>query len=247
MKGSGRSVFGSRGKTEYYSQLPTGECCEPIYRISHNVYPLAKRERGLEEPLNPSNHKFDPSKAAHLKAPERQGFLPDERVLELLELSGDEVVVDYGAGNGVLTVPLVRELQRGTVHAVEENPEMFERLRRTVAEAGLAPPEGVELHEIRENRIPLRDSLADRVLAVNLLHEVVGERALQEMSRLLAPGGWLLVVDWRGDVERPKGPPTEVSLTPAAAEEFLAGAGFEVRSIEESAFPYHFVLRADPR
>lgn len=188
-------------------------------------------------------HKFDPSRAARLEDPGRQEFLPNGRVLELLELSGSETVVDYGAGSGVLTVELARALPRGVVHAVEESPEMFGLLEKRVSDSGLG---NVHVHEIRENRVPLQDGHADRVLAVNLLHEVVGEGALAEMRRLLKPDGLLLVVDWRSDVDREEGPPQHVTYDPDSARRTLEEAGFETATVSGSEFPYHLALLARP-
>ena len=186
-------------------------------------------------------HKFDPARAAKLDRPERQRFLPNERVVGLLDLEGPETVVDYGAGSGVLSIPLARSLPEGTVYAVDESPEMLEHLRRRLDETGLA---NVHARLIRDNSLDLAARSVDRVLAVNLLHEVVGETALQEMRRLLRPDGFLLVVDWRADVEREEGPPAEVSLTPQAARDMLEVAGFDVVAVEDGCFPYHFVYLA---
>ncbi|MCA3749597.1 MAG: class I SAM-dependent methyltransferase [Rubrobacter sp.] len=186
-------------------------------------------------------HKFDPARAEQLERPERQEFLPNERVLDLLELRGGETVVDYGAGTGTLTIPLARRVPRGVVHAVDESPEMVERLRERVEKA---PLRNVRTHLVEENRVPLESGVADRILAVNLLHEVVGETALAEMRRLLAPDGLLLCVDWRSDVERETGPPREVSLTPEEGRSMLEEAGFSAEPAE--GFPYHFTLLARP-
>ena len=54
----------------------------------------------------------------------------------------------------------------------------------------------MEVLAIASNRVPEPDGGVDRVLAVNLLHEVRGEPALEEMRRLLGPDGLLLVGDW---------------------------------------------------
>lgn len=187
-------------------------------------------------------HKFDPANVAKLERPERQEFLPDERVVGILDLTGSETVVDYGAGSGALSIPVARRLPDGVVHAVDESPEMIEHLERRLAESNL---ENVRPQLIRNNHLEgLADESADRVLAVNLLHEIIGETALQEMRRVLRPDGFLLVVDWRADVEREAGPPAEVSLTPETGREMLQEAGFEVTVIEDNTFPYHFAYLA---
>lgn len=191
--------------------------------------------------MNPRPHKFDPSRAEQLDRPERQEFLPNERVLDLLELSGGETVVDYGAGSGVLTVPLARRLEHGTVHAVDESPEMVGRLRERIEKAEVR---NVVVHLIERNQVPLENGVADRILTVNLLHEVIGETALAELRRLLSTDGSLLVVDWRSDVEREMGPPAKVTFSPADATQLLRDSGFSVTMVPDTGFPYHYALLA---
>ena len=184
-------------------------------------------------------HKFDPTHAGRLDDPERQRILPNGRVIELLELHGSETVLDYGAGSGVLTVPVAQELPAGIVHAVDESPDMLrllrERLERTYSYS-------VRPQLIENNRVDMANNCVDRVLAVNLLHEVIGEGALAEIHRLLKPDGFLLVIDWRSDVQRGMGPPADVSLAPEEGAEVLKEAGFEVTPVKDETFPYHFVL-----
>lgn len=193
---------------------------------------------GLDNPHR-KPHKFDPAKAGSLEQPERQRILPNERVVELLALQGLETLVDYGAGSGVLTVPVSYELSAGVVHAVDESPEMLELLEERLREVGSG---NVRPQLIKNNRVDMADSSADRVLAVNVLHEVIGEGALEEIRRLLKPDGFLLVIDWRSDIQREMGPPADVSLIPEEGAAMLGEAGFAVSPVEDKAFPYHFVL-----
>ncbi|MDP8942783.1 MAG: class I SAM-dependent methyltransferase [Actinomycetota bacterium] len=189
-------------------------------------------------------HKFDPARAGRLDAPERDAYLPDDRLIDLLELEGGETVVDYGAGTGRLALAAERRLGgRGRVVAVDESEEMLAHLRARLSAAG----SGVEPFLIAANRVPLPDASADRVIAVNLLHEVRGEAALAEMRRLLRPEGILLVADWeRGrDPERPTGPPEHILYTEDEAVAELERAGFAVDR-REGGFPYHFSLLAQP-
>ncbi len=195
-----------------------------------------RAERGHE-------HKFDPARADRLDAPERDAYLPDAPLLALLDLRGEETVVDYGAGTGRLAIAVRAILGAGgRVVAVEENEEMLARLRERVGAAG----DQVEAVAIESNRVSEPDGEVDRVLAVNLLHEIRGERALEEMRRLLGPDGLLLVADWeRGrDSERALGPPDEILYTEEEAAAELEHAGFEVEPRE--GFRYHFVLLGRP-
>ena len=182
--------------------------------------------------------KFDPARADVLDAPEREAYLPTAELIELLALDGVERVVDYGAGTGRLALAIAAQLgDGGRVVAVDESKEMFERLSARVAEVA-----GVDAVLIGDNRVPLDDGWAQRILALNVLHEVRGESALAEMRRLLTPGGFLLAVDWERGRDRDFGPPDEVLYSREEAESELREAGLRADPVN-AALPYHFAVR----
>ncbi len=182
--------------------------------------------------------KFDPARADVLDAAERETYLPEAELIDLLDLQGVQHVVDYGAGTGRLSLAVAGKLGEGaTVVAVEESEEMFERL--AARSAGVA---GVEALLVRDNQVPLDDGWAERILALNVLHEVRGETALAEMRRLLAPGGCLLAVDWERGRDRDFGPPDEILYSREEAESELREAGLHAEPAN-AALPYHFAVK----
>lgn len=183
--------------------------------------------------------KFDPSRAHMLDAPERERFLPSAAIVDLLRLEGGETVLDYGAGTGRLTIPISEALKAGgKVIALDESPPMVQRLREAID--GRANAEAIL---ISSNRVPVEDASADRVLAVNLLHEVRGEQALAEMRRLVSEDGAVLVVDWAKGRPRDSGPPDEILYSTEEAIAELQAAGFDVESAPIE-LPFHFALIA---
>ncbi len=182
--------------------------------------------------------KFDPARADVLDAPERERYLSTHRLIALLELGGEETVVDYGAGTGRLARGVAERLTGGEVVAVDESEEMFKRLAEALA--GIAHARAAY---IRENHVPLPDEQADRVLAVNLLHEVRGDGALAEMRRLLGLGGFVLVVDWERGRGREGGPPDHLLYTASEAADELRAVGLEPELLDV-ALPFHFAIKA---
>ncbi len=183
--------------------------------------------------------KFDPARAHLLDAPEREAYLPTPELIRLLDLGGVERVVDYGAGTGRLALAAAHELgAAGHVVAVDESEEMLGHLSARLA--GVANAEAIL---IRGNRVPLDDGWAERILALNVFHELRGETALSEMRRLLAPGGFALIVDWERGRDRDFGPPDEVLYTREEAEAELRAAGLRADP-SNAALPYHFAVRA---
>lgn len=117
---------------------------------------------------------------------------------------------------------------------------MVERLATRLAGVPHARP-----LRIAGNHVPLPDGCADRVLAVNLLHEIRGESALAEIRRLLAADGFALIVDWERGRERDCGPPDHLLYTAADADAMLRAAGFAPERID-AGLRLHFVLKAHP-
>jgi ubiquinone/menaquinone biosynthesis C-methylase UbiE len=184
--------------------------------------------------------KFDPARASTLDAAEREQYLPGGQLVALLELKGGETVLDYGAGTGRLALAAAAAIPQGRIVAVDESVEMLAHLQHRLGGTANA-----EVALISANHVPMRDGEADRILAVNLLHEVRGERALNEMRRILAPDGILLVVDWERGRRRLGGPPDRFLYNVAEAASELRSAGFETAEIP-AGLPYHFVIRATP-
>lgn len=189
---------------------------------------------------------FDPKHARRLEDPARLEALPQSSVVELLRLTGAETVVDYGAGTGIYTVAVAEALPDGRLFALEALPQLAELLREKLT------PELADricLSEDGDNVVPLDDGQADRVVMVDVLHHLYDQpEALEEVSRVLRPGGLFVVVDW-GDLDRPVGPPQAHVLGLRAAREIVADMGLGVVEAHGPGelLPYHLVVIAEKR
>ena len=115
---------------------------------------------------------------------------PPEAIDWLLP-DGAHRVLDLGAGTGKLTTRLA---ERGLdVVAVDPVPEMLELLTRSL-------PDTPALLGTAEE-IPLPDDSVDAVLVAQAWHWFDPERAIQEVARVLRPGGRLGLV-WNNRDER---------------------------------------------
>ena len=143
---------------------------------------------------------FNPARAALLDSPDRFDYLPPERIFAHLDPPQGGLVVDFGAGTGRFSIELAQRRPDLKVIALDEQPEMLELLQ--------AKPAARQLPNIRPLLTDEIDSLkgaADRILAMNVLHEL-GDATLRGMSRLLKPQGSLLIVDWNSAVRSPHRP-----------------------------------------
>jgi ubiquinone/menaquinone biosynthesis C-methylase UbiE len=180
---------------------------------------------------------FNPARAALLDSPDRFDYLLPDRIFAHLDPPQGGLVVDFGAGTGTFSIELAQRRPDLKVIALDQQPEMLELLE--------AKPAAQQLSNIRPmlaDEIDSVEGAADRILAMNVLHEL-GDAALRGMSRLLKPQGSLLIVDWNSAVDRPIGPPKDHTHTPDEALARLGKAGFEAISLEP--LRYHFVLRAE--
>ena len=129
-------------------------------------------------------------------------------------------VLDVGCGAGIDVLLAARRVGAdGRVVGLDMLPEMCERARAHVREAGLS---NVEIVEGEMEAIPLPDDAVDAVISngvVNLSARKM--RTLFECARVLRPGGRLCLTDVTLDE---KDLPPEVLLHPAAWSGCAAGA-----------------------
>jgi ubiquinone/menaquinone biosynthesis C-methylase UbiE len=187
---------------------------------------------------------FDPRHAGRLEDPARLEALPQALVVGLLRLTGAETVVDYGAGTGIYTVAVARALPNGKVFAVEALSQLADLMREKLTPA-LA--DRICLCQNGDNVVPLDDGRADRVVMVDVLHHLYDQpAALEEVTRLLRPGGLFVVLDW-GDEERPVGPPPAHVLGLPAVLEIITGMGLDVVEAHRPGelLPYHLAVIAE--
>ena len=108
-----------------------------------------------------------------------------EAVLDRLELSGGESVLDAGCGSGRVTAQLLDRLPRGRVVAVDADAGMVEHARAMLGE------DRVELHHQELTRLSLARPV-DAAFSNAVFHWVADHDALfAALARALRPGGRL--------------------------------------------------------
>jgi ArsR family transcriptional regulator len=113
------------------------------------------------------------------------------RALAFLLPAGD--VADLGCGDGYLTIEAARWARR--VVAVDRSEEVLKRARALARRRKVA---NIIWKKGELERLPMKDASADVALLSQALHHAANPaRALDEASRVLRPGGRLLVLDLR--------------------------------------------------
>ena len=175
--------------------------------------------------LHPANNsrRFDPAKVERLLSPERAAWLRPDLILAALSLEPGLALLDFGAGPGYFSLPIAQRLGPGSrVIAADVEPALLHLLEDRAAEAGVT---GIYPLVCQEGGLPFPESVFDRVLLSLVLHEVEEPaRLLQEVARVLVPGGQAFFVEWNpGQTDH--GPPAEHRLLPAQIVQDLTTAG----------------------
>jgi outer membrane protein assembly factor BamB len=102
---------------------------------------------------------------------------------EILDLTGVQggIVVHLGCSDGTLTAAL-RANDRYTVHGLETDPAKVAQARKFIHEQGVYGPVSVEGHS--GSLLPYSDNLVNLVVVQD-----AGKVAMEEIMRILAPGG----------------------------------------------------------
>jgi SAM-dependent methyltransferase len=123
-----------------------------------------------------------------------ESFAGTGNPFSLGKLSSGERVVDVGCGAGIDSLIAAKKVgPYGWVIGVDMTPSMLEKARYAADEAGL---KNVEFREGYAEFLPVDEGWADVVISNGVLNLMPDkDTALQEMSRVLKPGGRLQIGD----------------------------------------------------
>jgi SAM-dependent methyltransferase len=156
-------------------------------------------------------------------------------VLGLDETVGD--VVEFGCGYGTFTIPAAR-IVRGTVYAIDVEPEMVETTKREAQRQGLHNV-NVILRDFLEDGTGLRDASVDYAMLFNILHIEHPEKMLSEARRILKDKGKLGITHWNYDPSTPRGPSLSIRPKPEQCIAWASETGFG-RPRRCDLKPYHY-------
>jgi SAM-dependent methyltransferase len=122
-----------------------------------------------------------------------------EDLLDLTGVAAGRHVLDIGCGTGTQAIASWRRVQPGgSVIGIDISEKMLAAARRKARRAGLA----IDFRCADAAQLPFEDNRFDVVTITTVMHmvpEVRRRLCLREASRVLRPGGRLLVIDYAGD------------------------------------------------
>lgn len=133
----------------------------------------------------------------------RGKFIVWRRLLDGLQLRGDEHLLDLGCGRGAVLLMAAAYLPRGRASGVDiwsskdQSGNAMSTTRANAMAEGVA--ERIELHTADMRELPFADQSIDLIVSSVAIHNISDargrERAIDEAWRVLRPGGRLLIAD----------------------------------------------------
>jgi ubiquinone/menaquinone biosynthesis C-methylase UbiE len=166
---------------------------------------------------------FDPKRAPYLDADERiKELRPYQLLKDKAGVKPGMTCIDLGSGTGAFSFPLLLCVgAEGLVYAVDDSDKMLAYIK-----AKNPPPNLILVHG-DVSQTGLNNEIADLCILSSILHEVGHpENLLAEACRLLKPGGRVVAVDWKAELDSP-GPPQRLRLARAKVEQLFRRADFD--------------------
>ena len=172
-----------------------------------------------------------------------KNILSAGEVLKDTELKLGDNFHDAGCGDGYISLEASSIVgDKGSVYALDVYPESIETVKKEIKTRNLGNMEAI-LADITKI-IPLDTEIIDVVLMANVLHGFVAEREVEEVmnniSRVLKPGGVFAVVEFR-KIEGNIGPPYDVKVSPEDVFNILLEHGFDI-SDTQLVGKYHYIV-----
>lgn len=175
---------------------------------------------------------------AFLERPDRAKWQRPEAVIEALGLSGDETVVDVGAGSGYFSFRLAHALPRGKVVAVDIQPEMVRHIHHKAMMEHVANLQA-QLGKPDDPAIP---DGAHLVFVCDVLHHVPDPASwLRTLAGEMKSGARLVVIEFKPG-KLPQGPPEKLKIPHARLLSLVANAGLVLDAEKPRLLPYQTFL-----
>jgi arsenite methyltransferase len=135
----------------------------------------------------------------------RGKFVVWAKLLDQLDLRGDECILDLGCGRGAVLLMAAQHLTSGRAVGVDiwrsrdQSGNSAGATQRNALAEGVA--DRVQLYTADMTALPFADNSFDLVLSSIAIHNIAGQagrdRAIEEAVRVLRPGGRLVIADLR--------------------------------------------------
>ncbi len=169
-------------------------------------------------------------------------FVDPKKALNALSISPGMHVADVGCGAGHYTFNIAERLEgKGRVYAIDIRKNMLEKVASEAKERGLSTVEVIWGDAEKPGGTRIADGVASVVVASNIFFQVDDKESLaDELSRILSPGGELLVIDWKNSFGG-LGPTEDRIVDPEEIKEICKSRSLVFEKVHETG-AHHYEL-----
>lgn len=121
---------------------------------------------------------------------------PLPKVFDLLNLKGNEVIIDSGCGPGFYSLQIAKRLPHGKVIGIDISDEMLTTLDKQMKKQKLQNQ--IDIRQGDCMNLPVDDNYADVGLTVAVWHHLPAPlKATQELFRTIKPQGRVIAIDFK--------------------------------------------------
>lgn len=168
-----------------------------------------------EKIFNEMAKRYDNEERRHLA-----GVILNELKQHLDETEG-KVLLDYGAGTGLLGLELADSFQK--VHAADVSSEMVKVLKEKIALGNIENAEAHEMNLLESDTVIKADII---IMSLVLLHVKNHQKLIQKLYDTLADGGEAYIVDFDKN-DKVTHPKVTNGFTHENLKEMMENAGFK--------------------
>lgn len=172
-------------------------------------------------------------------------FSDPEKIVEQCGIQVGMEIADLGAGSGFYTVAAAKALiSTGRVYAVDLQKDLLTKIKNTAVSQGFYNVEIIWGDIEKPNGTHLRDGTIDLAFLTNILFQLDHKQdALNEVKRILKPGGRVLVVEW-SDSFGGLGPEPKKIVPQMLTQEMFEKIGFHSdREIDAGSHHYGLIFK----
>ena len=169
-------------------------------------------------------------------------LIDTEKTFAIIDVMPDSGFLDMACGIGKYSTEIANKIgNKGTVYAVDLWQKGIEALKQEINIRDIKNIKAI-LADISK-KLPLEDSSIDSCLMATIIHDLSEsdqKSAIQEVARLLKPGGMLNIIEFK-KIDNGPGPPIDIRLDEEQIEALVIPYGFEkVIGIDVGPFNYLF-------
>ena len=172
-------------------------------------------------------------------------FSDPQKNIEQCGIQAGMEIADLGAGSGFYTIAVAKALiSTGRVYAIDLQKDLLTKIKNTAVSQGLYNAEVIWGDIEKPSGTHLREGSIDLALLSNILFQLEDKQGMiNEVKRILKPGGRVLVVDW-SDSFGGIGPESKKVVLKTSAVEMFEKNGFhQDREIDAGSHHYGIIFK----